>query len=72
VIARRVSSEAAMVERFDRAKAEGDLPASSDPKALAQCLTTLMGGLSVKAQGNACPNDLKGVVDAFLGMWPSP
>jgi len=71
VIARRASSEAATVERFERAKAEGDLPADSDPKALAQCLTTLMGGLSVKAQGGTCPQDLRAVVDAFLAMWPS-
>jgi AcrR family transcriptional regulator len=71
VIARRASSEAATVERFERAKAEGDLPANSDAKALAQCLTTVLQGLSVKAQGGACPNDLKIIVETFLTMWPS-
>jgi AcrR family transcriptional regulator len=71
VIARRVSSEAALVERFERATAEGDLPQGVDPKALASCLTTVLQGLSVKAQGCVCPSELQGTVDAFLAIWPS-
>lgn len=71
VIARRVSSEAALVERFERATAEGDLPGGVDPKSLASCLTTVLQGLSVKAQGCACPTELQGTVDAFLAIWPS-
>ncbi|MEW9854556.1 TetR/AcrR family transcriptional regulator [Novosphingobium sp. M1R2S20] len=71
VIARRASSEAAMVARFERARAEGDLPPHVDPKALAQCVTTVMQGLSVRAQGGASQADQKAVVDAFLAMWPS-
>jgi AcrR family transcriptional regulator len=71
VIARRASSEAALIERFERAHAEGDLPKPVDPKALASCLTTVLQGLSVKAQGCACPSELQGTVDAFLAIWPS-
>jgi hypothetical protein len=71
VVARRASSEAALVERFERATAEGDLPQGVDPKALASCLTTVLQGLSVKAQGCACPSELQGTVDAFLSIWPS-
>ncbi|WP_184247550.1 TetR/AcrR family transcriptional regulator [Novosphingobium chloroacetimidivorans] len=70
VCARRASSEAALVARFARAKAEGDLPDSIDPKALASCLTTVLGGLSVKAQGGATRPELEATVDAFLAMWP--
>lgn len=71
VIARRASSEAALVARFERAKAEGDLPGSVDPKALAQYLTTVIQGIAVKAQGGASLEDLEGVVDTFLAIWPS-
>lgn len=70
VIARRASSEAALVARFEQAKTEGDLPDSADPKALAQCLTTVLQGIAAKAQGGASLGDLKGVADTFLGMWP--
>ena len=71
IIARRASSEAAMVERFERARAEGDLPAHVDPKALAQCLTTVIQGLSVRAQSGASAAEQKSVIEAFLAMWPS-
>ncbi|HUD29156.1 MAG TPA: TetR/AcrR family transcriptional regulator [Novosphingobium sp.] len=71
VVARRASSEAALAERFIRAHDEGDLPAPVDPKALASCLTTVLQGLSVKAQGCACPSELEGTVDAFMAIWPS-
>lgn len=70
VIARRASSEAAVVERFERAKREGDFTGDVDPRAMAQCLMTVLQGLSVKAQGGGCSNDLGTVVDAFLAIWP--
>lgn len=70
VCARRASSEAAMVERFERAKIDGDLPETAEPKALAGCLTTILQGLSVKAQGNATRAELDDTVTAFLTMWP--
>ena len=70
IIARRASSEAAVVERLERAKAEGDLPDCVDPKALAQCLTTVMQGLSVKAQGGASRDEMQNIVDTFLAIWP--
>lgn len=71
VIARRASSEAALVARLERAKADGDLPEHVDAKALGQCLLTVLQGLSVKAQGGTCRKDLQAVVDTFLGLWPS-
>jgi AcrR family transcriptional regulator len=70
VCARRASSEAALVSRLERAKAEGDLPESIDPRALAGCVTTVLQGLSVKAQGGATRAELEQTVDTFLGMWP--
>lgn len=70
VIAHRASSEAALIDRLVRAKAEGDLSDSVDPTALAQCLTTVFQGMSVKAQGGASREELQTVVDIFLTMWP--
>ncbi|AXB79567.1 TetR/AcrR family transcriptional regulator [Novosphingobium sp. P6W] len=71
VIARRIATEAAIAQRFLRAQSEGDLPGSVDAKALAGCLTTVLQGMSVKAQGCLCPTELQGTVDSFLSMWPS-
>lgn len=71
VIARRASSEHALVERFERAKAEGDLPDGVEPKALAACLTTVLQGLATKAQSGASRDTLQGVADTFLAMWPT-
>lgn len=70
VIKRRASSEAAVVKRFEQARDEGDLPDSVCPTKLAGCLTTVLQGLSVKAQGGACQAELKGSIDTFLAMWP--
>lgn len=71
VISRRASSEAALVERLKRAQTDGDLPASVDATALAQCLLTVLQGLTIKAQGGARPEDLQGVVNTFLALWPT-
>jgi len=71
VCARRASSERALVDRLALAKAGGDLPESIDPKALAGCVTTVLQGLSVKAQSGATRAELEATVDTFLTMWPS-
>ncbi|SMP72329.1 transcriptional regulator, TetR family [Novosphingobium panipatense] len=70
VIKRRASSEAAVVKRFEQARRDGDLPDSVCPTKLASCLTTLLQGLAVKAQGGAQPEELQGSIDTFLAMWP--
>jgi len=71
VIARRASSEAALVRRLERARDEGDLPERADPEALASYLTTVMQGMSVKAGAGACRDTLGRIVDTTLAMWPS-
>jgi AcrR family transcriptional regulator len=70
VIARRASSEAAVVRRFQRARDEGDLPDHVDPEALATYLTTVMQGLSVKAGAGASRDTLERIVDTTLAIWP--
>lgn len=70
VAALRTASEAAVAQRFEQARIEGDLPDSVCPTKLAGCLTTVLQGLSVKAQGGACQEELKGSIDTFLSIWP--
>ncbi|MBU3078524.1 TetR/AcrR family transcriptional regulator [Sphingomonas quercus] len=70
VIARRASSEAALIARFERAKAEGDLPGSTDPAALARYLTAILQGLSVQAGAGVCCADLGKLVDTTISLWP--
>lgn len=70
VIARRASSEAALIARLEQAKMDGDLPETVDAKALAQCLLTVLQGIAVKAQGGTSREDLQSVVDTFLALWP--
>lgn len=70
VIARQAGSKQALIDRFARAKAEGDLPEHIDPCALARYLTAVMQGLAVQAGcGTGCP-DLRTIVDTTLAVWP--
>ncbi len=70
VIKRRASSDAALTERFRRAQAEGDFPASLDPDGLVQYLGAVLQGLCVKAGSGASPEELRGLVETTLALWP--
>ncbi|WP_454884678.1 TetR/AcrR family transcriptional regulator [Sphingomonas oryzagri] len=70
VVARRASSKAAVVQRFERAKAEGDLPENIDPEALTNYIFALFQGLSVQAGSGTCCEELGRMVDTALSMWP--
>ncbi|PZU09752.1 TetR/AcrR family transcriptional regulator [Sphingomonas sp.] len=70
VIERQAGSKQALIDRFERAKTEGDLPEHIDPCALARYLTAVMQGLAVQAgAGTGCP-DLRKIVDTTLAVWP--
>lgn len=71
VIARRASSQAALVERFEQAKREGDLPAHIDVSGLTSYLYALLQGMAVQAGLGASPADLERLVDTSLAMWPT-
>jgi AcrR family transcriptional regulator len=70
ILARRASSDRALVERFERAKAEGDLPAGVEPQALACYLSTVMQGMAVQAGAGVPAERLQQLVDTTLAMWP--
>jgi AcrR family transcriptional regulator len=70
VVARRASSMAALVSRFERAKDDGDLPAHIEPVALTRYLLALMQGLSVQSGSGASCTELQQMVDTALAVWP--
>jgi AcrR family transcriptional regulator len=70
LISRRATGEAALRERFERAKVEGDLPAGADAGDLARYVMAVMQGMSVQAAGGASRAELQGVIDLSLRAWP--
>ena len=70
VVGRRAAFEAALIQRFERAKQEGDLPAHIDPTALAHYLLTVKHGLGVQASSGMSCDDLRGLVAAAISFWP--
>jgi AcrR family transcriptional regulator len=71
LISRRATGEAALRERFERAKVEGDLPAGADPGDLARYVVAVMHGMSVQSAGGASRQELQGVIDLSLRAWPT-
>jgi AcrR family transcriptional regulator len=70
VVARRNSSHRALVERFERAKAEGDLLPDTDPDALANYLGAIFQGMSIQASAGATREELRAIGDMVLANWP--
>ena len=71
VITRRASSQRALIDRFERAKREGDLPAHVDAQGLTSLLYALLQGISVQAGAGASMDELERLVDTSLALWPS-
>jgi AcrR family transcriptional regulator len=70
VVARQASSHAALLRRFERAKADGDLPDHIEPVSLVRYLTAVSQGLCVQAGAGATPDELRRIVDTTLELWP--
>ncbi len=68
---RRAANQAALCERFERARADGDLPDECRAAELARYLLTVMHGMAVQSAGSATRADLRGVADMALRAWPS-
>ncbi|CAN5280977.1 TetR/AcrR family transcriptional regulator [soil metagenome] len=71
VIARRASSDAAMLRRFEQARDDGDLPAHLEPQALVCFLSTVIQGMAVQAGSGTPRNMLERLIDTTLAVWPS-
>lgn len=70
LVERRVASEIAIRDRFERAVSEGDLPPDADPAALARFVQTVNAGLSVQAAGGASRVELLQVIQTALQACP--
>lgn len=70
LMARRAQGEDDLRQRFERAKAEGDLPESADAAVLARYISTIAQGIAVQAVGGAKRGELKKIVEMVLMTWP--
>jgi AcrR family transcriptional regulator len=71
VIARRASAERVLVERLERAKAEGDLPDGVDAPGLTRYLTALLQGIAVQGGAGATRAQLEQLIETSLAFWPT-
>ena len=71
VIERRRSSGRLLIERFQRAKDEGELPESMDAAGLASYLIALVQGMSLQAGAGATRAELAALVETSLAVWPT-
>jgi len=60
-----------IVDRFERAKAEGDLPANIDVEGITDLLKALLQGISLQAANGASREELERLVKTGLQLWPS-
>jgi len=69
LVSRRLAGEAAIRQRFERAIADGDLPADSDPADLARYVAAVSQGMAVQAAGGASRAELRRVAALALRAW---
>jgi AcrR family transcriptional regulator len=71
VVARRASSEAALIRRFEQAQTDGDLPDGMTPQALARYLFAILQGLALQAGSGATADELAQLVETSMLCWPT-
>ncbi|MER8829804.1 TetR/AcrR family transcriptional regulator [Mesorhizobium sp. M0938] len=67
----RAAGEAQLRERFERAKAEGDLPETAKPDALAAFVMAVSHGMAVQAKAGFSREMLQAVTEQALSTWPT-
>ncbi len=71
VVKRRASSEAALIARFERAVAEGEVPDHLTAPALVRFLFALMQGLAIQGGSGATCAELSQLVETSMSVWPT-
>lgn len=69
-IERLGTGEVRLAERFERARAEADLPRDVSASQMARYVTAISNGMSVQAGAGATRAQLQDVVDLVLRSWP--
>jgi AcrR family transcriptional regulator len=67
----RLAGQDRLRERFAQAKADGDLPETANPLALAAFVTTVTQGIAVQAKAGLDRATLELVAEEALGCWPT-
>jgi AcrR family transcriptional regulator len=70
LISRRMAGEAALRQRLNRARMDGDLPPEANPASLARYIVIIIQGMSVQAAGGATRGELHCIIDIALQSWP--
>jgi AcrR family transcriptional regulator len=70
LIESRLAGHAAIRERFERARAEGDLPPQADPADLTRYIGAVVCGMAVLAASGATREELEGVIELTMRAWP--
>jgi hypothetical protein len=60
-----------LIERLERAKAEGELPSSVDIEGLTSLLYAVVQGICLQAGSGATRDQLEKLVDSGMMLWPS-
>ncbi len=66
----RAAGQADIQERFERAKAEGDLPETASPETLAAFILAMTHGMAVQAKAGFSREMLNAIADQALSTWP--
>ena len=69
--AHRTAGVALLRHRFERSKAQHDLPKDSDPAALARFVASVVYGMAVLASGGASRKELEQVIRAAMKARPA-
>ncbi|HLU20292.1 MAG TPA: TetR/AcrR family transcriptional regulator [Pusillimonas sp.] len=67
----RAAGETLLRERFERAKAEGDLQATAQPAVLAAFVMAMLHGMAVQAKAGFSRSTLEAVAAQALSGWPT-
>lgn len=67
----RVAGEALLRTRLEQAKAEGDLPETAKPDALAAYVMAVLHGMAVQAKAGFSRERLEAVIELALMAWPA-
>lgn len=67
----RMAGEARIRDRFEQAKADGDLPETAKPDALAAFVMAVSHGMAVQAKAGVSRDMLRAVAEQALATWPA-
>ena len=71
VLERGKVAKRALIQRMERARDEGDLPADTDVEGLTGLLLAINQGMAVQAGAGATRVELERMIETGLALWPS-